>query len=165
MVVRIAKPNDLEALVEIYNQAIAVGQKTADTNPFTVADRRQWFKEHTPEKYPIWVAEQDNKAIGYLTISPYRRGRMAVRYTAELSYYIHFDHHRQGVASRLLQHAIQRCPELEIKTLFAVIIDSNLPSIHLMEKFGFEKWGYMPGVSDFDGVEYGHYYYGLKIPQ
>lgn len=163
MTIRTAAIEDLKAMVEIYNQAIAVGQKTADITPFTTGDREKWFLDHTPDKYPIWVAENDNEVAGYLTISPYRPGRMALRHTAEVSCYIHFEHHRKGVASNLLRHAIGTCPALQIKNLLAIIIDSNQASINLVEKYGFEKWGYLPRVAEFDGIEYGHVYYGLRI--
>ena len=163
MKIRIAELEDLESIVEIYNQAVKAGQKTADTSPVTVKDRLQWFQNHTPEKYPIVVAEIENKVVGYLTISAYRPGRVAVRYTAEVSYYIHFDYHRKGIASKLLKHALDICSSLNIKTLFAILLDSNHGSYKLLEKYGFEKWGHMPAVADFDGVEVGHYYYGLRV--
>jgi len=99
----------------------------------------------------------------YLTISPYRPGRQALRYTAEVSYYVDFDHHGRGIASNLLQHMIGLCPSLDIKTLFAIILDSNQGSIRLLEKYGFKKWGHLPRVADFDGIEVGHLYYGLRM--
>jgi len=163
MKIRIANLKDLEAIVEIYNQAIAAGRKTADTTPVSTNDRKIWFQAHNPDKYPILVAEKNKMIIGYLTISPYRPGRMALRYTAEVSYYVHFEHHRQGIASNLLKYAISMCPSLQIKTLFAILIDTNQASIRLTEKFGFEKWGHLPRVADFNGVEVGHSYYGLRI--
>ena len=163
MNIRIAKLEDLAAIVDIYNQAIAAGQKTADITPVTIDDRREWFSDHTPDTYPILVAEDDNVVVGYLTISAYRPGRKALRYTAEVSYYVHFEYHRQGIASNLLQHAIGMCPSLRIKTLFAILLDSNQDSIRLLEKYGFEKWGHMPREADFDGIEVGHQYYGLRI--
>lgn len=162
MNIRIAKIADLQAIVEIYNQAIIAGQKTADTTIMTVSDRLQWFEQHIPEKYPILVAENMN-IVGYCSISPYRAGRMALRRTAEVSCYIHFDHLRSGIASELLKHAIQMCPSLELKTLFAIVMDSNTASIRFLEKHGFEKWGHMPKVAEFDGIEVGHLYLGLKI--
>ena len=55
------------------------------------------------------------------------------------------------------------CPSLEIKNLFAILIDSNQSSIRLLEKYGFEKWGHMPRVAEFDGIEVGQLYYGLRI--
>lgn len=163
MNIRIAKLEELEAIVEIYNQAISAGQKTADITPVTTDDRKNWFQAHNPDKYPILVAEKDNVIVGYLTISPYRTGRMALRHTAEVSCFVHFEYHRQGIASNLLQHAINMYPSLQIKTLFAILIDNNQASIELMEKYGFEKWGHMPRVAEFDGIEVGHLYYGLRI--
>ncbi len=163
MNIRVAEFEDLETIVEIYNQAIAAGLKTADITPFSLDDRKSWFCDHTPDKYPILVAEEAGSVVGYLTISAYRPGRMALRHTAEVSYFVHFEHHSKGIASRLLQHAIDICPSLLIKNIFAVVVDSNRNSIRLLEKYGFEKWGYMPRVVEFDGIEYGHLLYGLRI--
>jgi len=162
MNIRLAKPEDIEAITEIYNQAIAAGQKTADIAPVSLESRKKWFENHTPDKYPILIAEEENVIVGYLTLSAYRPGRMALRHTAEVSYYIHFKHHRRGLGSHLLQHAIDLCPSLQIKTLFAILIDNNQGSIRLLEKFGFKKWGHMPRVAEFDGIEVGHLYYGLR---
>ncbi|WFB35206.1 GNAT family N-acetyltransferase [Kiritimatiellota bacterium B12222] len=163
MKIRSAELKDLEAMVAIYNQSIAVGQLTADTTPVCTEGRRKWFDDHTPDQYPLWVAESGDMIVGYLTISAYRPGRQALRQTAEVSYYVHFDHHRQGVASALLQFAIRACPSLQIKTLFAILMDNNQGSVHLLQKYGFEKWGHLPRVAEFDGIEVGHYYYGLRI--
>lgn len=163
MNIRTATLEDLESIVEVYNQAIAAGRKTADITPVTTEDREKWFEDHTPDKYPILVAKDGNVIVGYLTISAYRPGRMVLRYTAEVSYFVHFEHHRQGIASNLLQHAIGLCPSLQIKNLFAILIDSNQDSIRLLEKYGFQKWGHMPQVAEFDGIEVGHLYYGLRI--
>jgi L-amino acid N-acyltransferase YncA len=162
MNIRIAELKDLKAIVEIYNQAIAAGEKTADITPFSLDDRKSWFRDHDPDKYPILVAEEES-VVGYLTISAYRPGRMALRHTAEVSFFVHFDHHRKGIASQLLQYAIDMCPSLQIKSLFAILVDSNRNSIRLLEKYGFNKWGYMPRVVEFEGIEYDHLYYGLRI--
>ncbi len=163
MNIRIAKIEDLGAIIDIYNQAIIANHKTADITPVTINDRRRWFEDHPPDKFPILVAENSDLIVGYLTISAYRPGRMALRYTAEVSYFIHFDYHQQGIASSLLQHAIGMCPSLQIKTLFAIVIDTNTASISLLKKFGFKKWGHMPRIAEFNGIEVGHLYYGLRI--
>ncbi len=163
MNIRIAQRNDLELMVQIYNQAILAGQKTGDLTPLKVKDRVKWFEDHVSNKYPILISEKNNIIVGYLSISAYRPGRMALQHTAEVSYFIHFDYHRQRIASNLLKHAIEICPSLKIKTLIAIVLDTNLTSIKLLENYGFKKWGYLPKVADFDGIEVGHLYYGLKV--
>ena len=40
---RMATEDDLKEIVDIYNSTIASREVTADTEPVTVEDRRQWF--------------------------------------------------------------------------------------------------------------------------
>ena len=44
-------------------------------------------------------------------------------------------------------------------------MDSNEASILCLKKFGFSEWGHLPQVADFDGIEIGHKYLGLRIDQ
>jgi len=161
MEIRTARLADLGDIVAIYNQAVRE-KATADTDPVTVLERRGWFERHAPDRRPILVAVED-AVMGWCGLSDYRPGRAAVRHTAEISYYVHAAHRRKGIASALVAEAIRRCPELEIRTLFAILLDSNAASVGLLEKFGFRRWGHMPEVADFDGLELGHLYYGLRV--
>ena len=163
MQIRLAATADLPTLVAIYNQAVAAGQKTGDLTPLTTADRNTWFSAHPADKYPILVACLEGQVFGYLSLAAYRPGRMAFRHTAEVSYYVDFPHHGKGVASRLMQQAIALCPSLQLKTLIAILIDSNHDSLKLLKRFNFKQWGQLPNIGDFDGVEVGHLYYGLHV--
>ena len=62
--IRIAEKQDLPRIVEIYNQAITSKQATADTQLFTVEQKKEWFNNHLPDKYPIFVAEEAGQVIG-----------------------------------------------------------------------------------------------------
>jgi L-amino acid N-acyltransferase YncA len=163
--IRIATLNDLPSLVSIYNEAVDCGYATADITRVSVDSRRAWFAEHEPATHPIYVWENGNQIKAWCSLSPYRRGRMALRFTAEISYYVQFDSHRQGIASKLLAHSIAGCANLQIKNLFAIVLERNLGSRALLEKFQFEQWGFLPRVADFDGNECGHLYYGRRIFQ
>ena len=163
MNIRIARTNDLPRIIEIYNQAIPTKCSTADLSPLRPEDRQSWFAEHIPEKHPIFLAEVDRTIAGWCSLSPYRPGRMALRFTAEISTYVDRAFHRQGVATGLVNHAIAECPKLWIKTLFGILLERNTASRQMMEKLGFQKWGYLPRVADFDGEECGHLYYGKRI--
>lgn len=161
--IRIAWTDDLARIIEIYNQAIASKSSTADLSPLRLEDQQSWFAEHNPEKYPIFLAEVEDTIAGWCSLSPYRPGRMALRFTAEISIYVDHGFHRRGVATGLINHAIAECPGLEIKTLFGILLERNIASRQMMEKMGFQRWGFLPRVADFGGEECGHLYYGKRI--
>ena len=163
MNIRLAEDKDLKALVEIYNQAIVTHRCTADMDTFTMEERISWFEEHQSLEYPMYVCEVDNKVVGYLYFTGYRPGRRAMRYTAEISYYIHNDYQRQGIGTKFMEFAINKSKELNFRNLIAILLEWNVSSIKLLEKFGFKEWGCLPGIADFDGKICSHLYYGLKI--
>jgi L-amino acid N-acyltransferase len=130
---------------------------------FSVEERTSWLEEHLLVEYPMYVYEIDNNVIGYLYFSAYRPGRRAMRYTAELSYYIHNDYQRQGIGTKLMEFAIEKSIQLNFRNLISILLEWNVPSIKLLEKFGFKQWGCLPGIADFDGEICSHMYYGLKL--
>jgi phosphinothricin acetyltransferase len=163
MIIRLAQQSDLPAIVEIYNQSIPTKQSTGDLQPVRVEDRVAWFENHPPGKYPIFVAEDAGLVVGWCSLSAYRQGRAAFRHTREISYYIAFANHRHGIGTALIEHALAACPMLQLRHLFAIVLENNQASIRLLEKMGFEKWGYLPQVADFGGREVGHLYYGRHV--
>ncbi|HSL47265.1 MAG TPA: GNAT family N-acetyltransferase [Anaerolineales bacterium] len=163
MLIRLAQLDDLPAIVDIYNQSIPSRQSTGDTQPLRVEDRIMWFEEHRPEKHPIFVAEVDGQVVGWCSLSAYRPGRAAFRFTAEISYYIALVYHGQGIGTTLIEHTLAACAALQIRHLFAIVLETNRASLKLLEKMGFAQWGYLPRVADFDGKEVGHLYYGRHV--
>src|ERR1051325_3601610 len=137
MIIRLAQLDDLAAIVEIYNQSIPSHQSTGDMQSVRVEDRTIWFKEHHPDKNPIFVAEVNGRVVGWCSLSAYRPGREAFRFTREISYYIDFAHHRHGIATALVEHALSACPALQIKHLFAIVLEGNAASVNLLKKMGF----------------------------
>jgi phosphinothricin acetyltransferase len=68
-----------------------------------------------------------------------------------------------GIGSTLLEYAVKRAGEFNLKFLIAILISHNHPSIGVLKKFGFEEWGRMPGIVEFDGLTYDHLYYGRRV--
>jgi L-amino acid N-acyltransferase YncA len=163
MMIRLAQMSDLPAIVEIYNQAIPSMRSTGDTQLVGVEDRKAWFAEHLPDEHPIFVADVDGQVAGWCSLSAYRPGRAALRLTAEISYFVGSTYHRRGVGTALVKHAIAACPALQIRHLFAIVLEGNEASLRLLDKMGFEQWGYLPRVANFDGKEVGHLYYGRHV--
>lgn len=161
--IRIAELDDLPAIIAIYNQAIPTRRSTANTIPWTIESRTPWFNEHEPAHHPVFVGEIQDQVIGWCSLSAYRPGRLALRFTAEISYYIDTDYQQQGMGGVLIGHVLGVCPSLRIKNVIAVIIDRNEASKKLLIKLGFQQWAYLPGVLDFDGEECGEFYYGKRV--
>lgn len=161
--IRIAQPTDLPRLTDIYNQAIATRRCTADTELFSVEARQPWFNAHNPQRHPIYVSvDQAGEISGYLSVSSYRE-RPALDRTGEVSYYIDSACRGRGLGSTLMAHAIEQAPRLGKKILIAILLEWNTPSIGLLTKFGFERWGRLPEAAEIDGQVCAHVYYGRKV--
>ncbi len=152
MTIRDAIEADLPAIVRIYNATVPTRMVTAELEPTTVEARLPWFREHSPEQYPFWVAESGDRVIGWLDFKKFLP-RCAYRGTAEISVYVDEEFRRRGVGQRLLEHAIARAPSLGITALIGLIFGHNEPSLKLFERFGFERWAFLPGIAELDGME------------
>lgn len=150
MQIRIASIADLPTIVSIYNSIIPGRMVTADVEPSTVADKKEWFLSHTPTR-PIWIIEDENNAkIGWASFKNFY-GRPAYSGTAEFSMYLDENFRNKGYGSRILNYAIQQSPSLKIHTILGFIFEQNIPSLFLFKKAGFEEWGHLPDVAILDG--------------
>ena len=163
IIIRIATPNDWQNIIDIYNQAILEGGKTADTERVTIDQRKEWLKLHEQKRYPIFVAEINSAIIGWCSISPHRPGRKALEITAEISYYIEKNYRKKGIASMLINTAIGFSKQNGIENLYAILLEINLESIKILEKFGFEKWGFLPKVAKIKNEVFGQFIYGKNL--
>src|SRR6266480_7573188 len=152
MIIRDALESDLPAIVDIYNATVPTRMVTAELKPTTVEARLPWFREHSSEHYPFWVAESEGRVIAWLDFKRFLP-RSAYRGTAEISVYVDEEFRRRGVGQRLLEQAIARAPSLGITALVGLIFGHNEPSLKLFQRFGFERWGFFPGVAQLDGVQ------------
>lgn len=149
--IRDAEDVDLAAIVRIYNDAVATRISTAQLDPVTVEERKNWIKDHSPDKHPFWVAEIDGQVAAWLTVKPFIP-RCAYSGTVELSVYVDQRFRRRGLARTLLEEAIARADSLGVTAMVGLIFGHNEPSLKLFAQLGFEKWGLLPRVALLDGV-------------
>ena len=146
MIIRSAQDSDLHAIVEIYNQSIPGRMATADLNPVSVEEKKNWFLVRSKNR-PIVVAEENEMIVGWGSLNDFY-GRPAYSGTAEVSIYIHNSEQKKGIGEIILQHLIEIAPAFEIHSLLGFVFAHNLPSIALSKKHGFEEWGMLPDVAD-----------------
>jgi phosphinothricin acetyltransferase len=152
IVIRAATIADLPRIVAIYNDSIPGRLATADVDPVTVEQRRAWFERHSPERRPLWVAENERGIAGWLSFESFY-GRPAYDATVELSVYIAITDQRRGIGDHLLRSALQRAPTFGVKTALGFIFAHNEPSLALFRRHGFGEWGRYPDIAVLDGVE------------
>lgn len=139
LTIRRAELSDLDALTEIYNEAILTTTATFDLEPKTRDERRQWFDEHD-DRHPILVAEIDGRVVGWASLNVWNR-RGAYKDTAETSFYVKAEHRGQGVGRKLKAAIIDEARRLKFHTLIAGAATGSDASLHLNRDFGFEIVG------------------------
>ena len=118
----------------------------------SIESRIEWFEQHKPEFRPLWVAEKDGQLARWLSFSTFY-GRPAYDKTAELSVYTGESFRIRGLGSYFLAQAITHAPSIGVDRLIGFVFGHNRPSLELFAKFGFARWGELPGVTRLDGVE------------
>ena len=156
--IALAQPVHLEAINRIYNQAVHDGFRTAHDQPVDMNYRKEWFDQHSESHYPIWIYSNNDTVLGWISLSAYRPGRKALNEVVEVSYYVDYEHHGQGIATRLMKHAITFCKDQNYRIVVAILLSQNAPSIQLLRNFNFEEGGRIPHAYRFRGEFRDHLY-------
>lgn len=160
---RRATADDIERITEIYNEAIAEGGFTGDLDPVSVDDRRAWLLSHEG-RYGVLVEVVDGSVAGYVTLSPYRKGRRAFDGTCEIAYYLAAAHRGAGIGRRMVSSAIDLARRQGFRLMVAIVLASNRRSIALLEKSGFSVSGRLPAAARIGEHEIDHLYLSLGLP-
>lgn len=163
MLVRDATEADLPAIVAIYNAAIPGRSATADTEPVTVENRKEWFARHNPQRRPLWIAEIDGEIVAWIGLTSFYEGRPAYDATAEVSMYIAPAYQNRKLGRELMKRMIATCPRLGVTTLLAAYFDHNVASRRLCEVLGFQQVGHLERIANLDGQERGLIISSLRI--
>ena len=147
--IRLATPEDAEALLGIYSYYVENTPITYELKCPTVEDFRNRIAK-TLEHYPYLVAELDDsnlspltshpspQIIGYCYASRFRE-RAAYDHCVEMSIYIDKGAHHEGIGTALYEELEKRLYAQGIRNLYASITASAEPSIHFHTKHGYTK--------------------------
>ena len=142
--IRRARLEDLPVITEIYNDAIIKTVATFDTKPKSIEEQKEWFEKHG-ERYPILVAEMNNKVVGWASLTAWS-DRCAYSDTAEISLYIEEGYRGKGIGKKLTEAILREGKAAGLHTIIARIREGNDQSIHILETYGFNHIGIMKEV-------------------
>ena len=145
ILVRDATEEDLPGILAIYNDAILATTAVYQYTPHTLEMRREWMQEKHSAGYPVLVAVEDGKVVGFGSLGVWRAAA-AYKYTAENSVYVAADQRGRGIGRLLLSRLVEAACELDMHAIMAVVDAENTVSIGLHEAFGFEQVAYFKQV-------------------
>ena len=134
--IRDAREEDLPEILEIYNHAIVHTTSVYSEVPHTMQMRMAWYLDRVANGFPVEVAEEGGKVIGFSSFGHFRIWP-CYRYTVENSVYVHVDHRGKGISKLLLAPLIERARAMGLHAMIAGIDTSNEISYRLHQSFGF----------------------------
>ena len=122
--IRPATEADLQAILDIYNDAVINTTAVYSYTPHTLDMRRQWFNEHREAGLPIFVLEEDGVVAGFATYGNFRPWP-AYKYCIEHSIYVHKGFRRRHIATRLMEKLLETANGAGYATMIAGIDADN----------------------------------------
>lgn len=159
--IELANLSDLSAITQIYNEYILERSATADLRPVSTKEREPWFNTHGGSR-PIFVYKENDEILSYCSLSDFNP-KIAYDISVKISIYVAKKALGMGIGKQLLAHSLNEARELNLKNIIALIFSKNKASLGLFLKFGFEKWGELPGVCLMDGEYKDVVILGLKL--
>ena len=139
--IRYAELKDLDAILDIYNEAVLNTTATFDVIPRTKEKHLLWFNEHD-NKYAVIVYDSDDIIKGWASLSRWS-DRQAYLNTVENSVYVKKEFRKHGIGRELLSQLVKLAKESGFHTIIARIAEGNKTSIRMHSELGFEVIGVM----------------------
>ncbi len=146
VVIRKARVDDIRAITDIYNDAVANTVATFDMEQKTIEEQQDWYNSHGP-MHPILVAVQEDEVAGWASLSSYS-GRCGYSDTAEISVYVRDGYRGKGIGKKLTEMVLEAGRNAGLHTVIALIESGNKVSLHIFGQFGFEHVGVMREVGN-----------------
>lgn len=137
-IIRKATENDLAAMLDIYNEIILHTTAVYEYKPHTMEMRRQWWETKQQQGFPVFVAEEEGRLVGFSSIGPFRAWA-AYQYSVENSVYVAAEARGKGIGKLLIPPLIEAAREMGLHTIIAGIDATNESSLRLHRHFGFEE--------------------------
>lgn len=97
--------------------------------------------EEINEKYPWLVYEENGEILGYAYGGPLY-SRAAYQWTVEDSIYVHPAAKGRGIGALLFEKLLTLLQKQGFRICYSLIVEDNVPSLKMHEKFGFTRCGF-----------------------
>lgn len=139
VLMRRARPGDVDAINFIFNQAIQDGNANLDIDEKERDYRLQWLAGHD-KRHPVYVGEIQGEVVCWVALSPYS-GRYPYDFVADLSIYVRRDLRGQGLGSLLLKFIEQQATQLGYYKIVLSVYGSNRAALHAYRRAGYRDVG------------------------
>lgn len=160
IIVREYREEDLEAMVDIWNEVVEEGIAFPQEVPLTMQEGKNFFSS---QSY-TGVVEVDGVVLGLYILHPNNIGRCG--HIANASYCVKSSSRGLHLGEKLVSDSLQKGAELGFGVLqFNAVVATNVHARHLYERLGFIQLGVIPnGFRKKDGsyVDICPYYHELK---
>jgi phosphinothricin acetyltransferase len=149
--IRLAAPDDADAICRIYNQGIEDRVATLETELRTPDERRTWLTSRSPRQ-PVIIAEADPtpSIIGWGSLNVYN-AREAYRFVADFSIYVDRAWRGKRVGNAMLSHLIELAREHGFHKMVLSAFPTNTGGMALYAKHGFRVVGVYKEQGMLDG--------------
>ena len=148
--VRMASPDDAEAVADIYAPYVRDTAISFETVPPTAGEMRSRLTATLP-RLPWLVISDDESVKGFAYASPHR-ARDAYRWSADVSLYLDASIHRRGHGRRVYLALLDLLAAQGYINAYAAIALPNPASVGMHEALGFTRVGVFPGVGFKNGT-------------
>ena len=145
LAIRDAAESDIPAILSVHNHHIAHTTAIWRNRPADLAERRAWFAERRAKGFPVLIAEEAGRFLGYASYGPFRTGE-GYDGAVENSVYVEEEAQGRGVAMALMQALIAHAQAGGRHSMVAGIGLPNDASIALHRKLGFRERGTLEGI-------------------
>lgn len=137
--IRPAVPDDLPAILALYNDVIATSTAVYALEPATLADRRAWYDARVAGGYPVLIAEVDGAFAGFASFGEFRGAWPGYRHTVEHSVHVVATQRGRGIGSMLVAALFPLARAQGKHVMVGGIDAANAGSLRMHERLGFER--------------------------
>jgi phosphinothricin acetyltransferase len=138
--IRLAQPDDAEAIRGIYNHEVLRSTVTFDLRPRSLDEQRQWLAARSGAHVVLVAVDDADEVVGFASLSPFR-DRPGYSTSVEDSVYVRGDQRGTGIGRALLAELVKLATTHGFHTMLARIVGGHDASIALHRAVGFDVVG------------------------